>query len=411
MKKRTCFFFWLLGIVSISNTYAEKTLIHGVAPDYAGRPLAASCIADGLTERHIVLATDTVSADGRFELLFDTQSTKMICLDLGHYEGRLYTEPGKTYEVELPERRDLTELERFNPYFKPKMILLSLVNPPTDDINLLIDRFDEAADSVWEVCLFGGATPDLIESGINELENRFSSDENAFFERYKRYNYAMLVNLYRKNSPALAIDNFFMRDSIDFENPAWWEAFDLVFETFSRPDVLAGNQPLADLVTINNVLRHKGDLTELTSVESDKRVRDIAQFFYKMLTAGSVGSSVGEGWINLQGDSVFAADPERRQTYIIFSNREIIECKADVTFAKTLAAKWKKRCRFVIVYANEEQIPTEKPSEYIEYLCTQHNPTILEDFGIRALPAYVILNTDGRIEQSPAPNPERYLPE
>ena len=392
------------------SAQALTTRIEGQAPDYAGRVLRLATQTDGLSEQRRLLASDTVASDGKFSLSFELEETRLLCLDLGHYEGRLYAEPGKRYEVALPECRDLTEAERFNPYFRPKLLLLSLINPPADDLNLLIERFDEAADSVWEECLFGQGKPELIEAGINRLEDGFPADGHSFFGRYKRYNYAMLVNLYRKNSPALAIENFFMHDSIDFANPAWWEAFDLVFEVFDRAEVLADNVPLADLVRINNVLRHKGDPANLDDIHSPG-VDKIARYFKKLLTAGAVGSSVGEGWINLQGDSVFATDGFHRPTYIIFANRQIIECKSDVAFAKTLARKWEKRCRFIVVYANEPETPKEKPSDWIEYLCTQHNPTILEDFGIRALPAYVLLNAEGRIEQSPAPNPERYLPE
>ncbi|MBP5318028.1 MAG: hypothetical protein J6Y77_01300 [Paludibacteraceae bacterium] len=195
MRKNLCLLIgWCMGM---GVALAHPTCIEGRATDYAGRKLQLSTITDGLSEQRRLLASDTVASDGRFRLEFELSETRMLCLDLGHYEGRLYAEPGKHYEIALPERQDLTEAERFNPYFRPKLILLSLIDPPADDLNLLIDRFDETADSVWEDCLFGGGRPELIEAGVNRLEEEFPADEHSFFGRYKRYNYAMLVNLYR----------------------------------------------------------------------------------------------------------------------------------------------------------------------------------------------------------------------
>lgn len=403
----------LLGLWSLCalRAYATSTTLQGHAPDYAGKCLHLTYPYDGITEKAMPLATTTVGSNGDFTLTFDLDRTRMVALDLGYYSGRVYAQPGDHLTVDLPPYQALTEAQQFNPYFSPKAVRLSIVRPSADDLNLLIEHFDDLCDSVWTEVLFAPAiTPELLEGGINLLEQRFPREEEDFFYRYKRYNYASLVNLYAKASPQLAIETYFAHDSIDFGNPAYWEAFDLIFEQFNQAEALRDNAPLYDLVQASRVIRRKLPVAWLDSLQTPQLQPTITSL-RRQLQAGAVGSSVGEGWIGLDGDSIAAADIYGRPTYVMFINRRIFESKSDLIYAAKLANKWQRKCRIVVVFAKEDTLPTQPDKSEAYYLCTQQNPSILEDFGVRNLPSYYLLDGQGHIQQSPAPNPERYIPE
>ena len=407
---RTCIVLWG-GLASVLGMDAAPTVLWGVAPDYAGQTLRLTTLHDGLSEQPDPIATDTVAPDGRFAFRFDLDRTCRVAVDLGYYRGCIYLEPGANEQAQFPDYQPLTEAQKFNPYFRPKAVILSIVNPAENDLNVRIEAFDELCDSIWSELLFEpDITPTLLERSMELIESRFPCKEQDFFFRYKRYNYAMLVNLYRKASPALAVENYFRHDSIDYANPAYWEAFDLVFELFDRVEALEDNRPLYELVQINRVIRRKLPVEWLDSVATPQ-LRPTAQHIARQLTAGRMGSRIAGGWIGLQGDSIPAADPYGRPTYLLFANRRIIESQSDIAYVQGLARKWERKCRFVVVFANEDSVPQMAPSDDIDYLCTQHNPNILSDLGVRNLPCYFLLDGEGRIEQSPAPDPEHYLPE
>ena len=390
---------------------AAVTVLWGTAPEYAGQTLRLTTPHDGLSLLQTPLAEATVESDGTFRFEAGLDHTCLAAIELGGYSGRIYLEPGTETQVELPPFRPLTEAQQFNPYFRPKAVLLSIVDPRNDDLNVRLEAFDEVCDSVWSELLFEpNITPELIERGLTALERQFPSEKEDFFYRYKRYNYAMLVNLYVKASPQLAIETYFMHDSVDYANPAWWEAFDLVFEVFDRAEVLRGNQPLYELVQTNRVIRRKLPVSWLDSVTTPRLI-PMAEELRRQLTAGTAGSSVGSGWVDLQGDSIPAADPYGRPTYLVFANRRIFESQSDLTYVAQLAKKWEHKCRFIVVFAQEPEIPRIPPSDDVGYLCTQHNPDITAAFGVRALPCYYLLDGEGRIELAPAPDPEHYLPE
>ena len=390
---------------------AMTSTLWGVAPDYAGRPLQLTTRYDGLSGERETLATVTPDSAGRFRMEFDLDQTRMLEIGLGYYSGRVYMEPGKTLQVEFPPKRELTEAQRFNPYFTPKALLLSVVRPEADDMNVRVEAFDDLCDSIWSDLLFRPViSPELIENGIGLLESRFPREEEDFFYRYKRYNYAMLVNLYQKTAPYLAIETYFAHDSVDYANPAYWEAFDLVFEQFDQAEAMQGNPALYELIQINRVLRRKLPVEWLDNV-TVPGITPIARSVGRQLTAGAEGSYAGPGWINLQGDSVPAADPYGRPTYLVFANRRVIECASDLACVARVARERERDCRFVVVFANEDGIPETPGTDNVEYLDSRQNPSILTDFGIRNIPAYFLLDSDGRIKRSPAPDPEHYLSE
>ncbi len=69
---------------------------------------------------------------------------------LGIYLGYFFAEPGKTYQLVLPERMEKTPEDKLNPYFQPEEIHLGLVNFNQDELNMLIIMFEDAYMPYYE---------------------------------------------------------------------------------------------------------------------------------------------------------------------------------------------------------------------------------------------------------------------
>ena len=107
-------------------------------------------IADWITGGEELVGSCVVSDSGDFRLSFDLSATQQILVHLGVYLGYFYAEPGKTYELVLPEKEDKKPEDQLNPYFKPEEIHLGLINFNQDELNMRIMMFEDAYVPYYE---------------------------------------------------------------------------------------------------------------------------------------------------------------------------------------------------------------------------------------------------------------------
>lgn len=404
------FILLMLVLINVGLVKADG-LITGREPDYAGRKLVLTYETDGITHTRATVDSCMVDSAGNFRLDTRIETTQKCLIDLGYYKGVLYVEPYKIYNVNLPPYREPSKQELSNPYFSPKEVLLSLINPAPDDLNIKITAFDDSFDVALNRLIRSEITPERIENEFFELEYKFG-DKSLFFTTYRYCSYAILVNLYGPTQPDTAIDAFFINEPVAYNNPAYWEAFSVLFEQYKNVTKLASNKPLEELVIIHHVLAGAIPEEALNNIQTPEN-KPIAERIRKLKSTGAVGTyTLTTSVKNIDGKTLDLKDFESPQIFIIFANSMLGKSQSDLDFAVQRTEKWRGKCAVLVVFldSDAENIYrlTQKLKSRDNILFSTENSEFIKAFGVKNAPAYFRIDADGKILESPAASPENF---
>lgn len=396
--------FILLALLHFASLNINATgFITGVAPDYAGRTLELLYEDNGISHTAIRVDTCVVDKEGHFRLNTDITETHQCYIPLGIYRGVLYVEPYKLYNINLPPLTLPKEGDLLNPYFSPKEILLSLNHAAADDLNLKITAFDDSFDIAFNNLIKKGITPDAIEQEYSELEYNFG-DSDPYFTTYRFCNYAILVNLYEPTQPNTAIDAFFIDAPVSYNNPAYWDAFDILFSQYKDIDALKCNRPLQELVIIHHVaagMLHENYLKQITT-EKNKEIARMVASPEKTITTIT----------NIDGEKLSFKDFESQQIYIIFANSKLSKSISDLDFAAIGNKKWSNRCIVLVVFTDKNKTDIDAATRHLKdrtfLIWESDNQEFVKPFNVKNAPAYFRIDINGNILELPAPEPKDF---
>ncbi len=405
--------FIALSITQAKADWANGGSISGIAPDYAGRTLELFYTDNGITNTKVLIDSCKVDKSGKFTLNTNNLlSTTKCTIPLGFYAGDIFVEPYKKYNVNLPPLTLPTEQDLINPYFAPKKLLLSLINPAPDDLNLRITAFDDSFDVAFNRILKNEITPAKIENEYFALEYTFG-DDDPFFTTYRYCNYAILINLHEPTQPNTAIKAFFIDNPVAYNNPAYWDAFSVLFENYKDIDNLAANKPLQELVVIQNVLSGNLPSAFLDKIQTDGN-KHIAVQAKEMLAVAAKGSFTSVKSVkNIDGDIMELKDFESPQIYIIFANSMLSQSLSDVEFAAMRTEQWGEKCAVLLIFLDKDPIKAANAVAHLKdrkfILLAEDNLEFIKVFGVKNAPAYFRIDINGKILESPAPEPQDFL--
>ena len=181
--------------------------IVGGSANAAGKRVELLCYEDMLTMGERLLDEAEVDSTGAFHLGCYLTYPRLVVVQIECYSQSFYVEPGRRYEVWLPEFQWGQDEER-NVYLDPVALPLEFLNLPADELNLKILRFDEAVDTfVSEHRVFFDPRFKPRRQWMDSLELRVlssefgvvgradgtpQSSESDFFGRYARFTLAQM---------------------------------------------------------------------------------------------------------------------------------------------------------------------------------------------------------------------------
>ncbi len=404
--------FIALSITQAKADWADGGSISGTAPDYAGLTLKLVYTDNGITNATVVVDSCKVDKSGTFTLNTNKLlGTTKCTIPLGFYAAEIFVEPYKKYNVNLPPLTLPTEQDLLNPYFAPKKLLLSLINPTPDDLNLRITAFDDSFDVAFNRIIKGDITPANIEKEYFALEYNFG-DDDPFFTTYRYCNYAILINLYEPTQPNTAIKAFFLDTPVAYNNPAYWDAFSVLFDNYKDIDNLAGNKALQELVIIQNVLSGTMPPEFLNKIKIDEN-KKIASQANDILSVAAKGSFTQTKSVkNIDGDIMELKDFESPQIYIIFANSMLSQSESDVEFAAMRQAQWNGKCAVIVIFLDKDPVKAANAVAHLKdrkfILLAEDNLDFIKVFGVKNAPAYFRIDVNGKILESPAKEPQNF---
>jgi peroxiredoxin len=442
----------ILGLLTI-NISAQPVIITGRAKSYAATKLEFTRIADWITGGEEMVGACVVSDSGVFRMSFNLSSTQQILLHLGVYLGYFYAEPGKTYELVLPEKVDKKPEDQLNPYFKPEEIHLGLINFNQDELNMRIMMFEDAYVPYYEKHvshIYSKMDIQKLETDIQNMEAPFQKHPGEFFTEFRRYRYGMLKLFANQQKVQSLSDEFFNNQPVLYHNPAYADLFNQVygkyFVFYGRSE--QGRQIYNDINQLGSYTALLATLSKNTNFSNDtlkeliilKQVHDefySNQFSRKGLLSildtlmlktqipvhRQIGTSIKQkitqllaGYeppafelIDTDGNIIRLEDFKGKYVYLNFCTCQSYTCLNEFNSLAVLNAKYAGKLILLTIATDPmDEVLRQflaKNKYSWKFLLYDRQPDVLKEYDIRAFPTYFLIGPDGKLILSPAPSP------
>ena len=454
MRIFSLIFVSILLITFSVSAQKDNVTLKGVSKQYAGFNLSLQHINNFITNETEEIGNFRVDDNGNFSLSIYLSDITYAFIDLGVLRGFIYLEPNTSYEIIFPPYTPKKEADRFNPYFTPENVIIGIANNEALALNKAIIQFDEEYDYQFNTNafqLFNRSNTDLAQQIVSKLDSLFPNEDSDFLKNYKKYKYAKLSMLSRKREQRKVISEFYLNAPVCFENPAYWETFNLLFKNFFSDYffVSIGKELKAafikglpfdslSVVFSTDSLFQNGEFREMVLLKGlydafysghydeekvialfdqaaktgfSDRVRSVAQSIYKKVNHLRVGSKAPDFTVyTTSGKERKLSSFKGKFVYLNFCNTENYTCKKDF---QVLNAMYKQMKRDLTIVSIATDRDPDKLAKFIKtnkykwnFLYFGDNGNIIFDYNVKALPSYFLIDPEGNILLSPAPAPE-----
>ncbi len=194
MKRLWVIMAWML--MTVLAAAQVNVQLDGQAANAAGKRIAMYCYEDMLTQTERLVAEDIIDSAGRFHLGFYVNYPRLVYVEVECYSQSFYVEPGRHYEVYLPQF-DWDIADRQNVYLAPVALPLEFLNLPANELNLQMLTMERTIDSVldthrvWFDFRFRPQKR-YFDTLVAAVNRQVPDGENTFMNRYKEYTLAQL---------------------------------------------------------------------------------------------------------------------------------------------------------------------------------------------------------------------------
>jgi len=233
---------------------AQNVEVKGNSKEFAGEELVVYQYADLITYQEKELVRFKVEANGDFKFNFFNDQINFIYIPLGIYKGYFFAEPGKSYEVILPERKDKTTAQILNPYFSEEYLHLGITGVDSTSLNYQIaiydSRFNRELMFVME-SLKEHKGQHVVDSSFSILEEQFKWSDIEYFNEYKSGKLAFFKFISSQMRAKKVAKDQISNHPVLFANTAYMELFNQVFKNYFMYHVRTkdGKQLAIDVAT------------------------------------------------------------------------------------------------------------------------------------------------------------------
>jgi thiol-disulfide isomerase/thioredoxin len=450
---KSYFILALIFSATFTLSFSRDVILHGNAPSYAGCEILFNRYTDWITNGEEEIGRCRVDTTGNFSVSMDLEQITFVFSHLGIYKAFLYAEPGKTYEIILPEREDKSQEDELNPYFTESRIQLGTADVSPDDINFMIRMFNDAYNPYYNKHIISFINNDdfsELNADIERLEKPFTGSVNSFFNRYRDYRYGLLRHLaYQQKSRSIS-EEYFRKRPVLFNNPAYMELFTQVYDKYfvffgmtdkgSRiysdintlksyddlkktllKDNVFYNDTIVELVILLNIYNEfysdnfsrAGLLTVLdtlisrTGVEQNRKIGETIRAKITRLLSGYNPPTFE--LFDADSNLVRLDDLKGKYVYLNFCTSLSYTCLGEFELLKGLYERYKEKLEIVTIDVEAHRTSfadfQKNKNWNWKFLYYANQPHILKDYDIRAYPTYFLIGPDGKLIYSPSPSP------
>jgi peroxiredoxin len=446
------FYLFILSFIVISKG-SFATTIFGSDSSYAGVEIVLLRPADPFTGKEKELARTIVNKEGTFSIEFTPEETTWVYAYVGIYKTHLYVEQGKTYEVIFPARKDKTNADRLNPFFKYIESHLAVVNQDKDDLNMQIRMFDNSFFHFYakhtEKVFNDDVEFEQLDKDIDQLDKPYSKSKHIYFNEYRKYKYGLLRFVAYQHKSKNVSDMYFKNQSFRENNPAFVELFNKVYEGyfsyFNRTQtgkqlgpaisgrsysevcrVLALDEVLQPEELLNMVLLKSlheefyddnysrsamlALLDSMLLVNENSLVKSSAESIREKVTKLLPGHEPPYFELyDIDSNLVKLSDFKGKFVYLNFCSCFSYTCINEFVMLHNLYRKHNKYLEIVTIVIDDDLVVVkdfvERSGYPWKFLQFDNQPEIFQQYDVRVFPTYYLIDNEGKLSMSPAPAP------
>lgn len=259
----------ILTLLWLGATAQVNVHIVGTSANGAGKRIELYSYTDMLTLDEQLEDACVIDSNGAFALACYANYPRLVVLQVESYNQSFYIEPGRRYEVYIPEF-DWTIDEQRNVFLMPEPLPVQFLNLPPAELNLGIGAFEHLVDS-FVVANRIHFDPRFRPNRryFDSLQIAVGPTDDDFLGRYKEYTLATMQYDMRFASRKRLVAKYIADQPIRYYD----EQYMRLFLTLFRESISMGTQwlPLGQLVEWVD----RGDLASyLDSVGLDPLLRN-----------------------------------------------------------------------------------------------------------------------------------------
>lgn len=445
----------ILLTLCVPRVVAAPVAISGVAPEYPNYQLAFFEYEDMVSYKELKLGECTTDSLGKFSLTIDVASTRQVFTYLGLYKAYLFAEPGRTYEIVLPPRVDKGLTEDLNPYFVEEDMSLGVKSVDTTELNYLVMDFNNMYEpfiAKYFNRLYLLSDIALVDSLQKESDKRYGNVKNEFFNDYVRYRFFYLRHFTYERDKNFATRKYFLNKPVLYQNPAYMEFFDQLWGKFFTGQVLnekygevlqsniifsksphemkrtlnqnpaLRNDTLMELVMLNGLLdcysrpdvypRQTIDQTidsmaMLSPIAEHKIIARNIRKVEEKLSAPDVAPEFTLPDVN--NNNVPLSSFRGKFVYLVFGRSENYACLKDYKLVADLKKSNLQGLEIITVSCDQDRASFDdfvrSNPNYTWTFLYDEGKKVASLYSQKVLPAYVLVDPDGKIAMLPAVSP------
>ena len=447
-------FLFVFFLFSISRFSFSNTTITGTAPEFKNKTLFVRTYSDLITYNLIAVASDTIDDSGNFSFTVNNTQPLPIFINIDDYESQFYIESNKNYIILYEPIPDA----EITPFWKKKSGKITIQNTDSSDLNQNLSQFYESYDNFmlknYTLFLSKRAKPSIDSFNI-QVNETFKSYHNFYFQNTTTYTTATMYlanneskkKIYEKyidSKPVLYhhvtymdfINQFYNQffNSISFKNRTdlinsikTEKSFSDCLKILAREPFLK-NERIRELVLLiglydmyNNPQYSKQNtlfiIKEIAIKSEQKEHQEIAKNMVFNLTKMTTGHPAPDFHLPNQKRDVISLDSilkKKKYVYLNFWATWCTSCIKEMELIHKLKNQYNDFIEFVSISLDKE---TTKPNSYLKenqqynwtFLDGQNSFSLIDDYNIKAVPTYFLIDSDGILLESPALKPSENI--
>ncbi len=444
----TKFIFILPSFLLSFLSQAQNVVIKGSAKSYEYKEIGVWVNNDYVSNTQKQLTYSVVDSLGNFTLEFNSKDIQYITLKVEKNISNMYIEPKANYEVIFMPPDSTT-------YQNPNLehdVKLSIKLKSKTEINSLTMDYDNRCDEFLGVTYLRIKSQVKIDSFKVVMKDFYSTVNNAYFKNYITYSIASLEQrtkmsekklfteylankpiLYSNPEYMLFFKDFFKQKIQDFSMtklgaPLSFQindrgSFAGALEVLKRDEFLQ-NDTLRELVFIKGLYESYYDnsfkkpsivailqqIVQETKIEEHKRIaQNILNSFSKL----KIGGQAPFFELPDKNRVTHSLDELRtnKYVYLMFYDINCTACQQQMKIIPSLIKTYGERISFVSISidktnAEMKNFQLKNPKHTWLFLSDNSLGKLKNDYEIKSLPTYFLIDPDGKFIQVPASSPD-----
>jgi peroxiredoxin len=455
----------LLFILITSTSIASKAVIKGFSKSFAGKELVVYGYSEYITESKEKLGFTTIKSDGSFNFNFETDFIQRIELKIEDKTTWFFIKPGGIYNISLSFDPNLNKKRVYDRLLSLKFNFPA----PTEINQLVSKfnrKYDDFIDENYKRFIVRDRT---IEPKIKEFKTKmlaeFKKYNSEFVNNYITYTIGGIFNsidvsynVYTSgkdshNTKANIYTEYLHKLPVLYHNPEYNSLFKAFFEgeikrltkeikglditkaineessytalsnALSKYPFLLDDE-FKSLFILNGLLEISDDvyfkrenvITILKEIEKTSKYKDqqlIASNIVKYITREKLEPGVSAPQFTLKnadGKMVSLSNYKGKYVYINFWVNWSVPSLKEMKIMNVLHKKYKNKIAFVSICVDNDidkmtSFMKKNPAYKWDFLHIGDNKKLQEQYNVRTLPTYILIDHKQKILKAPAARP------